>query len=68
MRGREGGGKTSLSYIDGCVDVFLVNAHSHSHEHVLRPFHHPLVDLEEIRPLQRLRERESLFLKWEGKG
>lgn len=38
--------------LDDLVDVPLVDAHRHAHDHVLRPLHHLTVGLEEVRPTE----------------
>ena len=37
-----------------CLDVVTVNAHGHTHEHVLRALHHLAVDTKQVGALQRL--------------
>ena len=47
----------------------LVDAHGHAHEHVLGPLHHPVVDAQQVGPLQRLRARRGaahVLLRSEG--
>ena len=36
--------------LDHLVDVFLVDAHRHPHDHVLRPLHHLAVRLQQVGP------------------
>lgn len=44
------------------INVGLVNAHRHPHQHVLGPFHNFAVHFQEIRPLQGF-EAEVIVLK-----
>lgn len=36
--------------LDDPVDLILMNAHSHTHDHVLRALHYLPISLEEVRP------------------
>ena len=43
--------------LDGSVDVFAVNSDGHSHQHLLRSISRLAANLQQVRPLERLKNK-----------
>ena len=48
--------------LDGRVDVLLVDAHRHAHQHVLGPLHHLAFEAQQVAPLQGFEAEEVVVV------